>query len=86
MVDFPLSLTDQREDLARDVALQASDGFELGVAFGNTLRDVGLGPGIGPKPSDGDDVERTVGRPIAASVEAMAGRFSGGSRYRAHAT
>jgi hypothetical protein len=69
LVDFPLSLTDQREDLARDVALQASDGFELGVAFGNTLRDVGLGSGIGPKPSDGD-VERTVGRPVAASVEA----------------
>jgi len=55
------------------------------VAFRNTLCDVGLGPEIGPKPADSDDVERTVGGPIAASVEAMADRFSGRSRYRAHA-
>jgi hypothetical protein len=74
VVDFPLSLIDQREDLARDVALYASDGLELGVAFRNTLCNVGLGPEIGPKPADGDDVERTVGRPIA-SVETMADGF-----------
>jgi hypothetical protein len=78
LVDFPLSLIDQREDLSCDVALQASDGFELGVAFGNTLRDVGLGPGIGPKPSDGDDVEHTVGRPIGLPPVWAAFRGSAG--------
>jgi len=56
------------------------------VAFRNTLCDVGLGSGIGPESADGNDVEGTIGRPIAASIEAMADCFSGGSRYRAHAT
>src|SRR5215210_2382393 len=39
-----------------------------------TLPDTGAG--IGPKPADGDDVQRAVGRAVPASVETMMRRLS----------
>ena len=52
------------------------------MPLGDALRDVGLGAGIGPKPADGDDVQRAVGCSITASVEAMAGRPAARGRHR----
>src|ERR671939_897591 len=76
LVDFPLSLADQREDLTRDVALQAPNGLQLGVAFGDALGHIGFGSRISPKPADGNDVQRAVGRSVATSVEPVAGRLA----------
>ena len=69
LVDLASTLSDEREDFAGDVALQAANGLELGVALGDALCDIGLGFGVGPKPADGDDVQRAVGGPVAASVK-----------------
>ena len=71
------SLFDQREHLACDVALQASDGFELGMAFGNTLCDISLRARVSPEPTDGDDVQRAVGGAVTAPAEPMARCLAG---------
>ncbi len=42
------------------------------MALGDAFRHVGPGSRIGPKPADGDDVQRAVCCSITASVEAMA--------------
>jgi hypothetical protein len=55
-IDLLSSLADEGEDLSRDVALEAPNGLELGMALGDTLCDIALGAGVGAKPSDGDDV------------------------------
>src|SRR5215217_3397461 len=86
LVDLPLSVADESEHLARDVALEAPNGFQLGMTLSDALCDIGLGAGIGPKPADGDDVQCAVGGSITASVEAMANDLAGRGRYRAHAT
>src|SRR5215218_1606679 len=56
LIDLAPALANEGEDLACDVALDASNGFEFGVSLGDALCDVGLGSGIGPEASDGDDV------------------------------
>src|ERR687898_1523288 len=81
LVDLASALADQREQLARDVALQAADRLELGMALGDALGHVGLGPRIRPKPADGDDVQRAVGGPVTPSVQAMAGRLARGGGH-----
>src|SRR5215204_2464742 len=86
LVDLPLSVADESEHLARDVALEAPNGFQLGMTLSDALCDISLGAGIGPKPADGDDVQCAVGGSITASVEAMANDLAGRGRYRAHAT
>src|SRR3954451_4788321 len=73
LIDLSRALTHQNEQFARDVTLQAADCLQLGVALGDAFRHVGLGPRFRPQPADGDDVQGTVGCPVAASVEAMAG-------------
>src|ERR687898_2738213 len=83
LVDLASALADQREQLARDVALQAADRLELGMALGDALGHVGLGSRIRPKPADGDDVQRAVGGPVTPSVEAMAGRLARGGGHGA---
>src|SRR5919202_4820016 len=75
LVDRPVPLRDERVHLTRDVAFEAANRLQLGMAFGDALCDVGLRPGVRPQSADGDDVERTVGRPIAAAVEAVAHRL-----------
>jgi hypothetical protein len=54
LVDLAPALTDQREQLACDVALQAVDRLQLGVALGDALRDVGFGPRLCPQPADSE--------------------------------
>ena len=56
-------------NLARYVALQASDGLHLGVPLGHLLGDIFLGALVGPEPPYGDDVDRGVRLPVAAAVE-----------------
>lgn len=69
---FLWSLFDQREDLTRDVALHASNGFELGMTFGYTLCDISLCAGIGPQPTNGDDMQCAVGGTVTAPAQPMA--------------
>ena len=67
---------DEREYLTGDVALQAADRFQLGVAFCDAAGHIRFGPLIGSQSPDGDDVQRAAGRAITASVEAMAHRLA----------
>src|SRR6476660_85804 len=75
-VDLALSLHNEREHLACDVAFEAPDCLQLGMAFGDALGHVHLRARIRPQPADGDDVQRAVGRAVPASVEAMTHRLS----------
>src|SRR3954452_7203186 len=84
LVDCPVPLRDERVHLTRDVAFEAADRLQLGMAFGDPLGDGGLCPGVRPQPADGDDVERSVGRPIVAAVEAVTHRLPRGGWHRAH--
>lgn len=75
-VDLFLSGADYTEDFAGDVALEHPNGFELGMSHGRALGDVGLCPRVEAHPGDGDDVQRAVGRPVTASVQAMPDRLA----------
>jgi hypothetical protein len=86
LVYLASALADQGEHLASDVAFQASDDLQLGMALSDAPRHVGLGSRIGQEPSDGDDVQGAVRCSITASIEAMAGRLAGRSRNWAHTT
>src|SRR3954469_19776410 len=77
LVDLLLPLADYGEHLARDVALQAPDHLELGMAFSDAFGHVGLGSRVSPKPPDRNDVQSTVGGSITAPVEAVARRLAG---------
>src|SRR5271155_736170 len=76
-VDFLSPLRDEREDLSGEVALQGANGVELGMPFGESARDVVLGPLVGAQAADGDDVQRAVGGTISAAVEPMPNGLSG---------
>jgi hypothetical protein len=71
-VDLSATLSDEGEDFSREVTLQGSNGVEFGMPFGDPPSNVVLRSLVGPQASDGDDVQRAVGRPVSASVEAMA--------------
>src|SRR5512134_1766803 len=86
LVDLPPSLRDQGEDLAGDVTFEDADDLKFGMALGRPLGHVGLGSRIGPEPSDGDDMQGAVGRPIASSVETMTDRLAGRGGNRTDAT
>lgn len=58
-------------DLAGEIAFQAADGLEFGVAFGGLLRDVGLGSRVEPEAADHGEVEGAVGLSVASAVEAV---------------
>src|SRR3954454_10882556 len=75
-VDLPLSLRNEREHLACDVAFEASDRFQLGMALRDAFGHVHLGARVRPQPADGDDVQRAVGRAVPASIETMTRRLS----------
>src|SRR6516225_1738484 len=55
-VDLPATLSDEREDLSCEVALQGSNGVEFGMPFCDPTSNVVLGSLVGPQASDGDDV------------------------------
>ena len=47
LVDLFQAARDEREYLAGNIALQGSNGVELGMSLGNTLRDISLRLRIG---------------------------------------
>ncbi len=48
------------EELAGDVALQASGDLTVGFSFGSPAFGVGAGSGIGAESAKHDDVDRSV--------------------------
>ena len=80
LIDLASALADEGEYLTCDVAFDAANGFEFGVAFSDAFGDVGLGPGIGPQTADGNDMQSAIGGAIATAIQAMAGRLTGGGR------
>ena len=60
------------EDLAGDVALEASDDLGLGQPFGGASGGVGPGAGVVTQPAKYDDVEGVVRPAVAATVESVA--------------
>ena len=84
-VDFLAALRDEREDLSGEVALQGSNGVELGMPFGESASDVVLGPLVGSQATDGDDVQRAIGGAIASAIEPMPDGLSGRGRNRTDA-
>jgi hypothetical protein len=42
LIDLPVTLRDDVEDLARDVSLEGPDCVELGMSFGDAPGDIGL--------------------------------------------
>ena len=69
-------------DAAGEVALEAADGFAAGLAFGLSAGEVGGGLGVQAAFGDGEAVQRAVELAVAAAVEAVAVRSSGGGGDR----
>jgi hypothetical protein len=69
-------------DLAGDVAFEAADGLELGLAFGLLALDVGAGGGVPGDAAQRDDVDRAVELSVAAAVQSVADGVAGGGRDR----
>src|SRR4029450_9253200 len=68
---------------------ETADDLELGVAFGDAAGDVVLGARVDAHAGDHDQVQRRVGLPVAAPVEAVAlglagggGQWGGGAQHR----
>jgi hypothetical protein len=59
-------------DFSGDVALEAAEGFLLGLAFSQAAFHVQLGLFIDSKAGERDLVGRTVGVTITATVESVA--------------
>jgi hypothetical protein len=55
-VNFLLALHDEGEHFSGQVALERTDGVELGMPLGDAAGDVILGLRVGSQPPDGDDV------------------------------
>src|SRR3954449_6392238 len=75
LIDLLLALLDEHEHLTRDVAFEAADRLQLGMALADALGHVRLSSSVRPQPPDSDDVQRAAGGSIAASVQPMARRF-----------
>jgi hypothetical protein len=63
-------------DAACEVALEAADGFAVGLAFGGLASEVDLGFGVAASACDGDAMDRRVDLAVAAAVEAVAVGFA----------
>src|SRR5271167_2003308 len=67
--DSGLSGVEQEIDFTGEIALEASDGLEFGVALGGLLGYVGLGFRVQADAADHGQVQCPVGLPITAAVE-----------------
>ena len=65
-------MLEESPDSPGEEALDAADGFSIGLAFGDSTGDVGAGGGVAALFGDGDEVEGPVELAVAAAVEAMA--------------
>jgi hypothetical protein len=54
------------------VTFEASERFELGLAFGLFAVEVGAGRGIGLDAGESDDVDRAVELSVTAAMESVA--------------
>ena len=68
LIDLLVPLRDQREHLASEVALEGTNGIELGMSLGDALRHVGFCLRVCAEATNGDDVKRAIGGAIASSV------------------
>src|SRR4051794_1476895 len=74
---------EESPDPAGEEALDAADGFAVGLAFGDAASDVGACCGVASLLGDGDEVERPVELAVAASVESVSSLvLAGGCRHR----
>src|SRR5215216_2029065 len=71
-------------DLPGYVALEAAHDLSLAFALGGAPYDVVLGATISSHPSQTDHVQRSVGVPVATSVEAVTHYLSRGGFYGRH--
>jgi hypothetical protein len=69
---------DDLVDLSGDVAFEAPDHLPSALAFGDASCQVVPCPGIPAQAGQGDAVQRGVGLPVAAAVEAASGGLAGG--------
>ena len=65
---------EQRVEAAGEVAHEAAADLAAGLAFLGAALDVGLGLGVVLHADHRDRVERVVGLPVTAAVEAVTGR------------
>ena len=72
-------------DVAREVALEAADGFFGALAFGAFAGDVVLRLGVAAQAGDGDAVDGGVDLAVAAAVQAVAVSLARADRDRSDA-
>lgn len=75
----------QGPGLAGEQAFEAADDLAFGLALGGAASDVGPGGCVVLHADDDGAVERGVGLPVAAAVEAVPVRYAGGCRDRGDA-
>src|SRR3954469_20801413 len=73
---------EQVPDAAGEVALEAADRFAAGLAFGLLSREVRACLGVQAALDDRESVQRAVELAVAAAVEAVPLRSSGGGGDR----
>ena len=73
-----------REDLAGNVAFEATDDLGLAQSLSGAAAYVCLGPAIVTKPDHHDTIESRIGLAVAATVQPMPAGLAGGSRFRTH--
>ena len=83
LIDGPLPLADEGEDLAGDVAFEAADDLFLGQAFFGTPLHVGASTGFPAQTAQCDAVEGGVGLSVAAAVEPVPDGVAAAARIRA---
>lgn len=75
-----------RDDLAGDVALEATDDLAFAEAFGGAALDVGAGGCVVAHADDGDDIEGAAGGAVTAAAESVAtGGAAAAGRLRGNA-
>ena len=72
------------EDLASNVAFEATDDFGLTHSLADATEHVCLGPAIMTKPYHNDAIESRIGLTVATAVQPMSVGLAGGSGYRVH--
>src|SRR6266550_8423655 len=75
-------LLEQVVDLAGDVALEAADDLELGMALGGAPSDVVLGGLVDAQAGDNDQVQGAVGVAVTAPIEPVPLGLAGGGAQR----
>ena len=83
--DDPGRVPQDGEDLASNVAFEATDDLTLAHSLSGAATHVLLGPVIVSEPDDGDAMECCIGLAVASAVQPVPVGLAGGRRYRTHA-